>query len=116
LASLKTGDFEAFVRSAQQLRNLTFTALLEARLSEHRASPAFWADDVRKTIDLLRRTATRSDYIVPRDLEKARDLDSARRLAQELVAKFGELVQAWPTLVEATGRLRANGCRVSERV
>ena len=41
LASLKTEDFEAFVRSAQQSRNLTFTALLETRLREHQ-----WASRV----------------------------------------------------------------------
>jgi hypothetical protein len=116
LASLKPADFEAFVRSAQQMRNLIFTTLLETRLSEYGASPAFWAEDARKAIDVLRRTAARSDYIVPRDLGNAGDLDSARRLAQELMGKFGELVEAWPALVEATSRLRANGCRVSERV
>jgi hypothetical protein len=116
LASLKSEDFEAFVGGAQQMRNLTFIALLESRLNEHHAAPAFWADDVRRTIDVLRRTATRPDYIVPRDVGIAGDVDSARHLAQELVGRFGELVDAWPTLVEATTRLRAKGCRLSEPV
>jgi hypothetical protein len=116
LASLKTADFEAFVRSAQQVRNLTFNALLETRLREHGGSPTFWADDARKAIAVLQRTATAHDYIVPWDLGNAGDVDSARRLAQELVRKFGELVEVWPTLVEAAARLRAKGCRVSEQV
>jgi hypothetical protein len=113
LASLKTADFEAFVRSAQQSRNLTFTALLETRLSEHSGHPAFWADDVRKAIDLLRRTATGKDYIVPRDLGNVHSLGDVRRVTQELVAKFGELLEAWPILVEATKRLRSAGHRLS---
>jgi hypothetical protein len=116
LAALKTEEFEAFMGSAQQLRNLTLAALLETRLSEYGASPSFWADDARKTIDLLRRSAARKDYMVPRDVGNARDVDGARRLTQELVAKFGTLLEAWPTLVESTKRLRAKGCRVSEPV
>jgi hypothetical protein len=116
LASLKTEDFEAFVRSAQQLRNLTFTALLETRLREHSGRPEFWADDVRKAIDLVRRTATGKDYIVPGDLGNAHGVDDARRITQEVVAKFGELLEEWPALVEATKRLRAAGHRLSDPV
>ena len=113
LASLTIDDFEAFVNAAQQLRNLAATTLLETRLREHRASPAFWADDVRRTIDALRKTVTKSDYIVPRELRNADDVNSARRLTPQLVSKFGGLLEAWPALVEAARRLRTNGCRVS---
>ena len=44
-------------------------------------------------IELISNTATAGDYLVTRDL---RDTDEARRLSQELVVKFGELVEAWP--------------------
>ena len=114
LASLRLDDFEAFVTAAQQLRNLAATTLLETRLREHRASPAFWADDVRRTIDALRGTVTKRDYIVPRELRNADDAKSARRITPQLVAKFGGLLEAWPALVEAARRLRMKGCRVSE--
>jgi hypothetical protein len=113
LASLETEGFEAFVRGAQQMRNLTFTVLLETRLAEHGARPLYWAEDVRKTIEFLRRAAAGKDYVVPRDLLDARDVDASRLLTRELVAKFGELLEAWPALVEATRQLRARGCRVS---
>ena len=114
LGSLPTDDFEAFVGAAQQLRNLAATTLLETRLREHRALPDFWADDVRRTIDALRKTATKSDYIVPRELRNADDANGARRLTPQLVSKFGGLLEAWPALVEAATCLRTNGCRVSE--
>ena len=116
LASLEAGAFEAFVRGAQQMRNLTFTALLETRLREHGARPGDWADDVRKTIEFLRLAAAGKDYVVPRDLGDALDVDAARLLTQELVAKYGELLEAWPALVEATRQLRTRGCRVSDPV
>ena len=113
LASLETEGFEAFVRGAQQMRNLTFTVLLETRLAEHGARPLYWAEDVRKTIEFIRRAAAGKDYVVPRDLLDAGDVDATRLLTRELVAKFGELLEAWPVLVEATRQLRARGCRVS---
>ena len=116
LASLETEGFEAFVRGAQQMRNLTFTALLETRLGEHSGRPGYWAEDVRKTIEYLRLAAAGKDYVVPRDLGDALDVDAARLLTRELVAKYGELLEAWPALVEATRQLRARGCRVSDPV
>ena len=113
LASLKREDFESFLRTAQQARTLAFIALLETRLRQHRDGPAFWTDDVRRAIDHLQRTSTRNDYIFPRDLGNAGGEDDTRRLAQQLVAKFGELLEAWPALLEATARLHAKDCRVS---
>jgi hypothetical protein len=94
---------------------MTFIALLEGRLGEH-GGPAFWADDVRRAITVWRETATRDDCIVPRDLGSGGDDEDTRRLSQQLVAKFGRLVEAWPALVDATVRLRAKGCRVSGSV
>ena len=79
-------------------------------------NPNYRADDARKAIEFLRRTTVMTDYIVPRDVGNARDVDGARSLTRELVAKFGGLLEVWPTLVESARRLRAKGCRVSEPV
>jgi FMN phosphatase YigB (HAD superfamily) len=51
---------------------------------------------------------------VPHDLGDALDVDAARLLSRDLMAKFGELLEAWPALVEATRQLRARGYRVSD--
>jgi hypothetical protein len=116
LGSLKLEEFEVFAGTVQRLQNLAATTLLEARLHEYDASPAFWADDVKRTIDTLRNSAAGEDYLVPRDLRARLDPDGARRLGQDLFGKFGELLEAWPVLVEAARRLQARDCRVSERV
>jgi hypothetical protein len=116
LASLETDDFARVAGTTQQLRTLAATALLEQRLREHAGAPGFWADDVKKTIETLRGTAANGDYIVPRDLSEGRDRHSALELARELVMKYGELLDAWPVLVESARRLKARDCRVSEPV
>ena len=112
LAALGADDFDMFLGSAQQLRNLTLISLLQERLAEYRASPAFWADDVKRTIELLQRAPTERNYLAPRDLVTTDD-GAARRLARELLSKFGALLEAWPSLVAAATRLRAEGRRLS---
>jgi hypothetical protein len=116
LASLAIGEFAAFVASAQQLRDLTLTTLLETRLAQYGRRPEFWAGDVRRTIDLLRSAPASPDYIVPRDLGAAFDSTAARELSRELVGRFGDLLEAWPALIEAAGALRARGSRLSQPV
>ena len=109
-------DFEAYVRRLQQYRTLAFITILEGHLQTHGASPSFWAEDVKRMVERISRTATAEDYMVPRDLRDGRDAEEARRLSQELVAKFGELLEAWPTIVAAARRLRANGCRLTDPI
>jgi hypothetical protein len=114
LGSLNASDFEAHVRTVQQFRNLAFTTVLQGQLQTYGASPGFWADDVRRMIELISKASTAEDYLIPRDLRHDADVDEARRLAQELLRKFGELLEAWPTMVAAARRLRVNGYRLTE--
>lgn len=110
LGSLSYPDFEAWVRTTQHVRNFAFITALHGQLQTYGASPGFWADDVKRMIEVMSKASTDADYLVPQDLRQGRDADTARRLGQELVGKFGELLEAWPTLVDAAKRLRANGC------
>ena len=116
LGSLELPDFEAHVRRLQQYRTMAFITVLESHLQMHGASPRFWADDVKRMIELLSKATSAEDYIVPRDLRHEHDAEAARRLSQELVAKFGGLLEAWPTIVAAARRLRANGCRLTNPI
>jgi hypothetical protein len=111
LGSLDSPDFQARVRAMQQVRNFAFITALHGQLQTYGASPDFWADDVRRMIELMSKASLAEDYLVPRDLLQGRDADAACRLGQELVGKFGELLEAWPTLVDAAKRLRVIGCR-----
>ena len=116
LGSLNSPDFEEYVRTVQDFRNFGFITALHGQLQTYGASPSFWADDVRRMIELMTNASATEDYVIPRDLHRGRDADTTRRLAQELVMKFGELLEAWPTLMAASGRLRASGSRLSDAV
>jgi len=116
LGELELSGFEAHVRRMQQYRTMAFITVLQSHLQMYGASPRFWADDVKRMIELLSKGTSTEDYIVSRDLRHGHDAEEARRLSQELVARFGELLEAWPTLVAAARRLRANGCRLADPV
>jgi hypothetical protein len=116
LGSLKLSDFEAHVRSLEQYRMMAFITVLQSHLHIYGAAPRFWADDVTRMIERLSKATSTEDYIVPRDLRHGHDAEEARRLSQELVAKFGELLEAWPAIVAAARRLRANGCRLTDPI
>jgi hypothetical protein len=107
LGALTLSDFEARVRSFQQFRTTAFITMLETQLRTHDSAPSFWAEDARRMIELLWKAAGSDDYVVPRDLREGRDAGDARRLSQDLIGRFGALLEAWPTLVDAARRLRA---------
>jgi hypothetical protein len=113
LGSLELSDFEAYVRTLLQHRRMAFITVLQSRLHACGGQPRFWADDVERMIALLSRA---EDAVVPRDLRHGSDLDQARRLSHELVARFGQLLEAWPTIVAAARHLGANGRGLSRPI
>ncbi len=113
LGSLSYEDFEARVRTMQHVRNFAFITALHGQLQTYGGSPDFWAHDVRRMIELMSKASTAENYLVPRDLRQVHDPDAAKQLGQELVGKFGELLEVWPTLVDAAKRLRVKGYRLS---
>ena len=115
LGSLTLLDFEAHVRSLQRYRAHAFITTLQSHLQTYGASPPFWAEDVTQMTELMLKATTTEDYVVPRSAH-AHEVEQARRLSQQLVARFGQLLEAWPTLVAAATRLRADpGSRIQLR-
>jgi hypothetical protein len=113
MASWSLPEFEAQVGALQNLRNFGLITILQNQLQTYGNSPGFWANDVSRMIELTSKASTALDYIVPRDLRAGRNIDEARRLSKELVGKFGQLLEAWPTLVAASRQLALNGCRLT---
>jgi hypothetical protein len=116
LGSLNPSEFEARIGSVQQFRDLAYVTTLQSQLRTHGPSPDFWVDDVRRMIELMSGAPTAKDHFVARDLRHVGDAGTARRLGQELIGKFGELLEAWPALVAAALRLRAKGRRLTKSV
>ncbi|MBW4493513.1 MAG: hypothetical protein KME26_10610 [Oscillatoria princeps RMCB-10] len=115
LGSLPLADFEEFVRLQVWRTSRSFISLAEEQLQQCQESPAFWANDVKKYLDILCQSLTRDDYFVPLDLLAGRSTSEARELAQRLVLKFGQLLYWWPDMVEVAKKLRSQGQRVATK-
>ncbi len=113
LGSMPIRDFQEFLR-VQAWRTISvFIDLMEDRLLNCGGSPEFWANDVRRYIEILRESASRKDYCIPLDLMQQRSAGEARELSQRFVFKFGELLYWWANMVEVAKALKANGQRLA---
>ena len=84
----------------------------ENRLAEYHHEPSFWAEDVQRYAATLRARLDSRDALAD-DLDCAEGASNATEAMGLLLRRFGQLLDAWPTLLEATRDLRARGIRVA---
>lgn len=86
---------------------------MEGYLQHYRRVPAFWAKDVDNYLHHFHTALISENFVVPKDLLGSRNADEARKLSQQLVFKFGQLLYYWPELVTAARTLRDRERRLS---
>src|SRR5260370_40742182 len=109
LASLPQPEFDETVRLQVWAQMSRQASQLAAHLRQFGGQPDYWANDVRQLLAALAEELPNERYAIPSDLA---DGEHFRRL----VLKLGQLLQAWPDLVEAARDLRARGLRPAEPV
>jgi hypothetical protein len=102
------GAFDELVRGLLWTQMSRLGLMWDGLLKKYGGQPAFWADDVRWLLGVVREGVMREELSVPADVEEAFGADGRRRL-QGLVGKFGALLEAWPALVGAARRMKAEG-------
>jgi hypothetical protein len=103
LARLPVGELLALIRPivcSWIVRQMLF---VEEMLEAHGGKPSHWADDARRHLDELVASLGRGPIATSRD--DGFDLDQARTR----LGTCGELLQAWPLLVQAADRVRQRG-------
>jgi hypothetical protein len=116
LAILPANEFTKVLTRLVRQMLASLATQWESSLARHAEQPAYWAADLRRLLDLLRTRMTAADCAVPADLVAAAGAAQAMPLFQHLLAKFSQLLEAWPTLVEAARDLRSAGVGVAEAV
>lgn len=107
IARLPLAEFQEMIRSIVHQGMRATIEQLEAWLEERGHTPAFWASDLCQHIERLRRFV--DTFEAPIDLLNVAGSRQANLQAQLTIGRFGELLQAWPALVQATQSLAAQG-------
>src|SRR6202022_4065494 len=112
IASLTPADFEEFFLLWVWRMKALVMARLTADLEEFEAASKSWGQDVRAYLERLRGSLAERSYLMPPELDKSSPSDSHKRM-QLLIVRFGQLLEAWPAMVEAARSLAANGVELA---
>ncbi len=110
IGALPSADFRDFLRMQTLEHESERLDYLERQLREKPDAPDYWRDDVQALIDHARESLGHDDFDIPFDLKTGRTPDQNRALMQSLTARFGALLQEWPTMIAAARTLREGGC------
>jgi hypothetical protein len=116
LGALRPSDFRdvlvqhAFREASGRIQFLT------EQLEDAPDAPAYWRDDVQHLIEQLTGSMEDTNLDIPLDLQSGRTPEEARALMQRLLSSYGELLLAWPGMVEATIALREKGITLGQPV
>lgn len=108
LGALPAGDFDELAHVLMCARICERIEMLERSLAEEGDKPRHWADDLTMRIEALRRATDDPEFFVPIDLPISSD-EQPRRVAQGMVARYGQLLEWWPAILERTNELREAG-------
>jgi hypothetical protein len=110
--SLDAGEFEEALRT-QAWRSAASVFSTPSNPEVPAAGQAFYAGYRRKYAEILRQRLTERDYLLPSDLQQAGEQGQPRVLGQQIIRRFGELMQAWPEIYAAAVRLRSRGVELA---
>jgi hypothetical protein len=80
---------------------------------QHQPAARNLRDRLERVVETRQASRANDDGSLPFDVREGRQADEARAATQALIRQFGELVGAWPTLVQASRDLRSQGVRVA---
>lgn len=82
-------------------------AYCEDLLKSNQSKPDYWACDVAAYMSSIRDMVKSHRSCVPVDIQDKMNPSETGLSLKESIGKFGDLLQAWPTLLHAAARLRA---------
>jgi hypothetical protein len=109
LAAMPLVDFVEVLRAKTLEHESEKLGYLEDRLKDEQDAPDFWRRDVENFLLQAREALTADDFDIPYDLKTGRTPAENRVFMQQLFARYGQLLQEWPAMVEAACDLRTAG-------
>ncbi len=112
--SLDQTEFENRVRPQIIKKNKKAIDMMEKSIQSHNGSPKYWALDCKTFLYNLRKAEAKPDYLVPADFQQNRTPEESRSLSQKLILNYGNLLIAWPRLMESAKHLSSLGVRLAK--
>jgi hypothetical protein len=98
---LPSDDFQDALQLAVRRQMLTATAVLRRTLCESGRQPQWWAEDVECRLENLESAAMRTHMSFAEDCTRL----SAVGGLQRYIRTFGEIIRAWPAMLNAARQL-----------
>jgi len=112
LASMPPADFMEVLRQKLLEHESEKLGYLDKQL-EQGDMPEFWRRDVEHLLLNARESLAEEDFDIPHDLKTGRTSAENRIFMQELFSRYGQLLQEWPAIVEATRELQTAGVNLA---
>jgi hypothetical protein len=107
IASMEPDEFDQFMRKLLWMRAAQRIGQMESLVREYGGYPQYWAADLQREIKATQAALVRPDYIVPIDLPGEPGSEARLRESQNLIRRYGELLQWWPEMIERAKDLAA---------
>ena len=105
LGKMPIDDFVEFMQVQMNKWRSFYAAFLGKELQLSKDPPPYWANDVKKTLEILRdRMLARPEP--PYDLLANRTAEKAWSDTQRVVSKFGQVLYWWPNIVDTAKQLK----------
>ena len=115
IGGLPRADFEDMLR-VERWRHLSECARhLEAEL-DLSDPPGHIAEDMQRCLEHIAETCRSDECVAPVDVEERGGIDDATGFLADSLTRFGELLEAWPTVIDGARRLREKGIRPARPV
>ena len=114
--AMPQSDFEEFIQIQFWEQTSKLINMAEELLQNYEYSPDFWADDLQRYSESLKKVLLSRESIIPFDLKEQTNTEALLSLTQQLIYRFGELLHWWPEIVRSTKQLRSDGHRIATAV
>lgn len=116
LASQPAGDFMEALRETVLQHESEKLGYLETLLADEPDAPDFWRHDLETFLQHSREALSADDFDIPYDLKAHRTPEQNRMLMQQLIDRYGQLLEDWPAIVTAAAELRESGVTLAARI
>ena len=117
LKRMKLADFHRFVYRNGARRCEQQIAYCEYLLDEYDCSPGYWAEDIRRYVNLRREALQQEEFAIPIETQSVGLSGlAALEFSKDIATRYGELLIVWPSVLKAVRELKNDGVSIGQLI